>query len=77
MCSCFSHAPHPTGDPACNPGMCPDWELNQQPFGSQTHAQSAESQQPGLLRILKHGSGWCPQDKDARQQGHRISELKS
>ena len=18
----------PTGDPACNPGMCPDWELN-------------------------------------------------
>ena len=25
----------PTGDPAHDPGMCPDWELNQQPFGSQ------------------------------------------
>ena len=25
----------PTGDLACNPGMCTDWELNQQPFGFQ------------------------------------------
>ena len=25
----------PTGDLACNPGMCPDWELNPRPFGSQ------------------------------------------
>ena len=25
----------PTGDLAHNPGMCPDWELNQRPFGSQ------------------------------------------
>ena len=24
----------PTGDLPCNLGMCPDWELNQQPFGS-------------------------------------------
>ena len=24
-----------TGDLVCNPGMCPDWELNQQSFGSQ------------------------------------------
>ena len=23
----------PTGDLVCNPGMCPDWELNQLPFG--------------------------------------------
>ena len=23
----------PTGDLACNPGMCPDWELNLKPFG--------------------------------------------
>ena len=22
----------PTGDPACNPGMCPDWESNWRPF---------------------------------------------
>ena len=25
----------PTGDPAHTPGTCPDWESNQQPFGSQ------------------------------------------
>ena len=29
-----SHA-LPTGDLACNPGMCPDGELNQRAFGSQ------------------------------------------
>ena len=32
-----SHAPH-TGNLACIPGMCPDWELNQRPFGSQDGA---------------------------------------
>ena len=32
----------PTGDLACNPGMCPDWELNRQPLGLQAHAQSTE-----------------------------------
>ena len=26
-CVVASHA-LPTGDLACNPGMCPDWELN-------------------------------------------------
>ena len=36
------------GDLACNPGMCPDWELNQQPFSSQAVTQSAEPHQPGL-----------------------------
>ena len=25
----------PSGDLACNPDMCPDWELNWRPFGSQ------------------------------------------
>ena len=33
-CGCLSHTPR-TGDLACNPGMCPDWESNQRPFGSQ------------------------------------------
>ena len=37
----------PTGDLACNPGMRPDWELNQQPFGSQAGAQFTEPRQPG------------------------------
>ena len=39
---------HPTGDLACNLGMCPNWELNWQPFGSQAGAQSSEPHQPGL-----------------------------
>ena len=25
----------PTGDLACNPGMCPDWDSNGRPFGLQ------------------------------------------
>ena len=37
-----------TGDPACNTNMCLDWELNQQPFGSQAGTQSTEPHQPGL-----------------------------
>ena len=42
-----------TGDLAHNPGMCPDWELNQRPFGSQTGTQCTEPQQPGQdLRLF-------------------------
>ena len=36
-----------------NPGMCPDWELNQQPFGLQAGAHSTEPQQPGLFFSFK------------------------
>ena len=45
--SCLSRGPK-----ARNPGMCPDWESNQQPFGLQASAQSTEPHQPGLLRIF-------------------------
>ena len=45
MCGCLSRAP--TGDLAHNPGMCPDWELNQRPFGWQAGTQSTEPHQPG------------------------------
>ena len=38
----------PTGDLVCNPGMCPCWELNWQPFGSQASAQSPEPHQQVL-----------------------------
>ena len=38
----------PTGDLAHNPGMCPDWEMNQQPFCLQAGTQSTEPHQPGL-----------------------------
>ena len=34
QCVVASHVA-PTGDLACNTGMCPDWESNQRPFGSQ------------------------------------------
>ena len=46
----FAHPP--TGDLACNPGMCPDWELNQQPFGSQAGAQSIEQPSQDLFLIF-------------------------
>ena len=47
QCVVASHMP-PTGDLACNPGMCPDWESNQRPFNSQAGAQSTELHQQGL-----------------------------
>ena len=37
----------PAGDLAHNPGMCPEWELNRQPFSSQAGTQSTEPHQPG------------------------------
>ena len=46
-----SQAP-PTGDLALNPGMCPDWESNQRPFGLQACAQSTELHQPGLNPVF-------------------------
>ena len=46
-----SHAP-PTWDLAHNPGMCPDWESNWWPFGSQAGTQSTEPHQPGLIITL-------------------------
>ena len=48
QCVVASRAP-PTGDLAHNPGMCPDCESNQQPFGSQACAQSTEIHQQGPL----------------------------
>ena len=39
----------PTGDLACDPGTCPDWESNRQPFGSQAGTQSTELHQLGQL----------------------------
>ena len=54
QCVVASRAP-PTGDLAHNPGTCPDWKLNQQPFGSQAGTQSTEPHQPGLGFILLKG----------------------
>ena len=52
QCVVASHTP-PTGDLACNPGTCPDWESNQPPFASQAHTQSTELHQSGLILIMK------------------------
>ena len=46
-CVVDPHIP-PIGDLAHNPGMCPAWESNWWPCGSQAGAQSTESYQPGL-----------------------------
>ena len=58
QCVVASHIP-PTGDLACSPGMCPHWETNLRPFGSQSSAQSTEPHQPGpfLRNYYSHPSG--------------------
>ena len=49
LIGCFSHAP--TGGLAWSPGMCPDWESNPRPFGSQVGAQFTELYQSELFLI--------------------------
>ena len=44
VASCAS----PTGDQACNPGMCPDREWNQRPLDLQAGTQSTEPHHLGL-----------------------------
>ena len=51
MCGYLSHAPH--WGPGPQTGMCPDRELNRQPFDSQASAQSTEPHQPGLHLSFK------------------------
>ena len=46
MYGCLSCTP--TGDQTHNLCMCPVWESNQRPFGSQAATQSNEPHQPGL-----------------------------
>ena len=50
-CVVASHIPS-TGDLACNPGLCPEWESNQRPFDLQAPAQSTELHQPGLELLI-------------------------
>ena len=47
-----SHRPQ-TGDLACNPSTCRDWEANWWSSGSQTGAQSTKPQQPRLVFLIK------------------------
>ena len=55
QCVVASHTP-PTGHLAHNPGMCPAWESNQCPFGSQASTQFTEPHQPGLKLPLNSPS---------------------
>ena len=48
MCGCLPHPVLSPKDLVCNPGMSPNWDSNQQPFGSQAGTQSTEPHQPGL-----------------------------
>ena len=49
------------GDLACNPGMYPDWESNQWPFGLQVSAPSPEPHQPGqALFCTRIAQPLCP-----------------
>ena len=54
QCVVASHTP-PTGHLACNPGMCPDWESNWRPFGSQACTQSTEPYQLGGSYLFAKG----------------------
>ena len=56
QCVVASHVP-PTGDLACNPGMCPDWESNQWSFALQSCTQSTEPHQMGPFHFL-YGVLW-------------------
>ena len=47
QCVAASRVP-PTGHLACNPGMCPAWESNWRPFGSQAGTQYTEPHHPGV-----------------------------
>ena len=49
-CVVAAHTP-PTGNLARNPGMCPDWESNQQSFDSQAGTQPLSHTSQGLLRL--------------------------
>ena len=64
----------PTGDLAHDPGMCPDWESNQWPFGSQSQPQSTETHQSGNLEnvMLSEISQW---EKDKYHMISLICEI--
>ena len=66
-------------DLACNPGICPDQELNWQSFGSQADAQSTEPYQPGLTLFLfsfsffKRFYSFTFREREGRERGRETS----
>ena len=51
QCVVASHVA-PTGDLACNPGICPDWESNWRSFGSQPALNPLSYTSQGTMSIL-------------------------
>ena len=66
-----SHAP-PTEDLARNPGMCPDWKSNRQPFGLQVGTQSTEPHHQGLKYIRKETEALQERTHSKILQGMKI-----
>ena len=71
MCERYINQSSLTGDMACNPGMRPDWESNQWPFGSQASAQSTEPHQPEHHEIFWLGH---PKHSKTRESARWPSE---
>ena len=46
----------PTGDLACNLGMCPDWGLNWRPFGLQPALNPLSYTSQGYIFVIKKGT---------------------
>ena len=73
--------PCPQLETCPNPGMCPDWESNQQPFRMQASAQSTKPHPPGLYQLFKSvftladvaqwTECWPMNCKASSQSGHR------
>ena len=57
----------PTDDLACNPGMCPDWEVNQQPFGLQASTQTTEPSIPARAAYFNK-TKWYQKKKKKTQR---------
>ena len=66
----------PLGTWPRNPGMCPDCESNQRPFGSQAHAQSTKLHQPGLYFPFRQGSFTSDLGHHGVQSGGETTEIK-
>ena len=65
------------GGLACNPGMCPDWEWNQGPFGLQAGAQSTEPFQPGLGDSYKIDPRSIRKKMESTRRGHTRRGVES
>ena len=52
MCGCLLRAPYWGTDPDGDPGMCPDWEWNWPPFGSQTDINPLSHTSQGWLYVF-------------------------